>query len=43
MPTSHVVRHTGVEVPTVDLVIGGTFAEEGVGAWFIEVELGRAS
>ena len=39
----HMVRHTGVEVPTIDLVIGGTFAEEGMGAWFVEVELGGAS
>jgi hypothetical protein len=38
-----VVRRTGVEVPAVDLVIGGTFAREGVGARFVEVELGGAS
>ena len=41
--TSHVVRRTGVEVPAIDLVIGGTFVEEGVGARFIEMELGGAS
>ena len=33
--TSHVVSGTGVEVPAVDLVIVGAFAEEGVGARFI--------
>jgi hypothetical protein len=38
-----VVRRTGVEVPAVDLVIGGTFAEEGVGVRFVEVELDEAS
>ena len=43
MPTSHVVRRTSVKVSAVDLVIGDTFAEKGMGAWFIEVELGGAS
>ena len=43
MPTSHVVRGTGVEVPIIDLVIIGAFAEEGVGTWFIEVEVCRTS
>jgi hypothetical protein len=38
-----VVRRTGVEVPTVDLVIGGTFVEEDVGVRFVKVELGGAS
>ena len=38
-PTSHVVRSTGVEVPAVDLVIVGAFAEEDVGSRFIEVEM----
>jgi hypothetical protein len=31
-PTRHVVRSIGVEVPAVDLVIVGTFAEESVSA-----------
>jgi len=38
-----VVCRTSVEVLAIDLVISGTFAEEGVGTWFIEVELGGAS
>jgi hypothetical protein len=33
-----VVRSTGVEVPAVDLVIIGAFAEEGMGAWFVETQ-----
>jgi hypothetical protein len=38
-----VVCHTGVEVPAVNLVIGGTFAKEDIGMRFVEVELGGAS
>jgi hypothetical protein len=38
-----VVGGANAEVLAVDLVVVGTGAEEGVGTWLVEMELGRAS
>jgi hypothetical protein len=34
----HVVGGTGVEVPSVDLLVARALLEEGVSSWLIEVE-----
>ena len=39
-PTSHVVHCTSVEILAVDLVVAGTYVEEGMGAQLAEVEQG---